>query len=146
MRACVPCVCVCVWRTGRVVWAVGFINDNFPLMGRFSEALQRRSQQVKEDMHPLLPPQVGKLIQEAAGKSNLKRVTLELGGKNPNIIFADADCKYSEAVLWAPSCCPAKTVCAQVPLQWPCLSLTSKTTVFWVILKQCNATHTRPCL
>uniref|UniRef100_A0A674P6H8 aldehyde dehydrogenase (NAD(+)) n=1 Tax=Takifugu rubripes TaxID=31033 RepID=A0A674P6H8_TAKRU len=34
---------------------------------------------------------VGKLIQEAAGKSNLKRVTLELGGKNPNIIFADAD-------------------------------------------------------
>ncbi|KAK1891546.1 Retinal dehydrogenase 1 [Dissostichus eleginoides] len=34
---------------------------------------------------------VGKLIQEAAGKSNLKKVTLELGGKNPNIIFADAD-------------------------------------------------------
>ncbi|KAM9409190.1 retinal dehydrogenase 2 [Pholidichthys leucotaenia] len=34
---------------------------------------------------------VGKLIQEVAGKSNLKRVTLELGGKNPNIIFADAD-------------------------------------------------------
>ncbi|KAJ8407697.1 hypothetical protein AAFF_G00267410 [Aldrovandia affinis] len=34
---------------------------------------------------------VGKLIQEAAGRSNLKRVTLELGGKNPNIIFADAD-------------------------------------------------------
>jgi len=37
--------------------------------------------------------QVGKLIQEAAGRSNLKRVTLELGGKSPNIIFADADCK-----------------------------------------------------
>uniref|UniRef100_A0A3Q2CHE8 aldehyde dehydrogenase (NAD(+)) n=2 Tax=Cyprinodon variegatus TaxID=28743 RepID=A0A3Q2CHE8_CYPVA len=35
--------------------------------------------------------EVGKLIQEAAGKSNLKRITLELGGKNPNIIFADAD-------------------------------------------------------
>uniref|UniRef100_A0A6Q2X7P2 Aldehyde dehydrogenase domain-containing protein n=1 Tax=Esox lucius TaxID=8010 RepID=A0A6Q2X7P2_ESOLU len=35
--------------------------------------------------------EVGKLIQEAAGTSNLKRVTLELGGKNPNIIFADAD-------------------------------------------------------
>ncbi|XP_044534449.1 aldehyde dehydrogenase, cytosolic 2 [Gracilinanus agilis] len=34
---------------------------------------------------------VGKLIKEAAGKSNLKRVTLELGGKSPCIIFADAD-------------------------------------------------------
>lgn len=43
--------------------------------------------------------QVGKLIQEAAGKSNLKRVTLELGGKNPNIIFADADCELSSSVL-----------------------------------------------
>ncbi|KTF77239.1 hypothetical protein cypCar_00004330 [Cyprinus carpio] len=38
-----------------------------------------------------LTGKVGKLIQEAAGKSNLKRVTLELGGKSPNIIFADAD-------------------------------------------------------
>ncbi|XP_006894442.1 PREDICTED: retinal dehydrogenase 1-like isoform X3 [Elephantulus edwardii] len=35
--------------------------------------------------------EVGKLIQEAAGKSNLKRVTLELGGKSPCIVFADAD-------------------------------------------------------
>ncbi|XP_053151341.1 aldehyde dehydrogenase 1A1 [Hemicordylus capensis] len=35
--------------------------------------------------------EVGKMIKEAAGRSNLKRVTLELGGKSPNIIFADAD-------------------------------------------------------
>jgi aldehyde dehydrogenase (NAD+) len=28
---------------------------------------------------------------EGAAKSNLKRVTLELGGKSPNIVFADAD-------------------------------------------------------
>ncbi|EGW14239.1 Aldehyde dehydrogenase, cytosolic 1, partial [Cricetulus griseus] len=35
--------------------------------------------------------EVGKLITEAAGKSNLKRVTLELGGKSPCIVFADAD-------------------------------------------------------
>jgi len=35
--------------------------------------------------------EVGKLILQAAGRSNLKRVTLELGGKSPNIIFADSD-------------------------------------------------------
>ena len=35
--------------------------------------------------------EVGHLIMEAAAKSNLKPVTLELGGKSPNIIFADAD-------------------------------------------------------
>jgi aldehyde dehydrogenase (NAD+) len=35
--------------------------------------------------------EVGRLIMEAAAKSNLKRVGLELGGKNPNIVFADAD-------------------------------------------------------
>ena len=33
--------------------------------------------------------EVGKLIQQAAGASNVKRVSLELGGKSPNIIFAD---------------------------------------------------------
>jgi aldehyde dehydrogenase (NAD+) len=35
--------------------------------------------------------EVGHLIMEAAGRSNLKRVSLELGGKTPNIVFADAD-------------------------------------------------------
>ncbi|XP_043916765.1 retinal dehydrogenase 1 [Protopterus annectens] len=39
--------------------------------------------------------EVGKLIQQAAGMSNLKRVTLELGGKSPNIIFADTDLDYA---------------------------------------------------
>ncbi len=34
---------------------------------------------------------VGKLIARAAAESNLKRVSLELGGKSPNIVFADAD-------------------------------------------------------
>ena len=38
--------------------------------------------------------QVGRLIQEASAKSNLKKVTLELGGKSPNIVFADCDRKY----------------------------------------------------
>ncbi len=34
---------------------------------------------------------VGKAIMKAAAETNLKRITLELGGKSPNIIFADAD-------------------------------------------------------
>nr|XP_049694658.1 aldehyde dehydrogenase 1A1 [Helicoverpa armigera] len=35
--------------------------------------------------------EVGKLIQQAAGANNLKRVTLELGGKSPLVIMNDAD-------------------------------------------------------
>src|SRR5450432_158232 len=35
--------------------------------------------------------EVGHLVMEGAAKSNLKRVTLELGGKSPNIVFADTD-------------------------------------------------------
>jgi aldehyde dehydrogenase (NAD+) len=34
---------------------------------------------------------VGKKIQEMSGQSNLKAVTLELGGKSPAIVFPDAD-------------------------------------------------------
>ncbi|KAG5417106.1 ALD5 [Candida metapsilosis] len=34
---------------------------------------------------------VGKTIMKAAADSNLKKVTLELGGKSPNIVFDDAD-------------------------------------------------------
>jgi aldehyde dehydrogenase (NAD+) len=33
----------------------------------------------------------GQIIMEAAARSNMKRVSLELGGKSPNIIYADAD-------------------------------------------------------
>jgi len=42
---------------------------------------------------------VGRKIMEASAKSNLKNVTLELGGKSPNIIFDDAD--LDQAVNWA---------------------------------------------
>ncbi|RDW87949.1 hypothetical protein BP5796_03643 [Coleophoma crateriformis] len=40
----------------------------------------------------------GKKIQEMAAKSNLKRVTLELGGKSPAVIFDD--CDIDNAVKW----------------------------------------------
>ncbi|GMT14721.1 hypothetical protein PFISCL1PPCAC_6018, partial [Pristionchus fissidentatus] len=35
--------------------------------------------------------EVGKIVMKSAAESNIKKVTLELGGKSPNIIFADAD-------------------------------------------------------
>ena len=35
--------------------------------------------------------EVGHWILETVGRTNLKRVSLELGGKSPNIVFADAD-------------------------------------------------------
>ncbi len=42
--------------------------------------------------------EVGRIVLKAAGASNLKRVTLELGGKSPVIILDDAD--LEEAVEW----------------------------------------------
>lgn len=40
----------------------------------------------------------GRTIMKAAANSNLKKVTLELGGKSPNIVFDDAD--IDEAISW----------------------------------------------
>ena len=34
---------------------------------------------------------VGKIIQKASAQSNLKNVTLELGGKSPHVVFDDAN-------------------------------------------------------
>jgi aldehyde dehydrogenase (NAD+) len=34
---------------------------------------------------------IGKIVQDLATKSNMKRVALELGGKSPAIVFEDAD-------------------------------------------------------
>lgn len=45
--------------------------------------------------------EVGKLIMQAAGRSNLKKVSLELGGKSPNIVFADADLDTAKAAAAA---------------------------------------------
>ncbi|KAF2006273.1 aldehyde dehydrogenase [Amniculicola lignicola CBS 123094] len=49
----------------------------------------------------------GKKIQEMAAKSNLKRVTLELGGKSPAVIFDD--CNLENAVTWTANAITANT-------------------------------------
>ncbi|KAK6733442.1 hypothetical protein RB195_017280 [Necator americanus] len=38
---------------------------------------------------------IGKAVMVAAAQSNVKRINLELGGKSPNIIFADADLDFA---------------------------------------------------
>ncbi|KAE8381807.1 aldehyde dehydrogenase domain-containing protein [Aspergillus bertholletiae] len=59
----------------------------------------------------------GKRITEAAARSNLKKVTLELGGKSPSIIFPDADlelavkwCVNGIAILSGQECCASSLV------------------------------------
>lgn len=49
----------------------------------------------------------GKKIMEMAAKSNQKRITLELGGKSPAIVFDDAD--IANAVQWCSSAIVANT-------------------------------------
>jgi 4-guanidinobutyraldehyde dehydrogenase/NAD-dependent aldehyde dehydrogenase len=49
--------------------------------------------------------EVGKLLMQYSGQSNLKRTFLELGGKSPNIVFADANLEKAAhmaalAVFW----------------------------------------------
>ena len=41
---------------------------------------------------------IGRTIMKAAASSNLKKVTLELGGKSPNIVFNDAD--IEQTISW----------------------------------------------
>jgi aldehyde dehydrogenase (NAD+) len=49
----------------------------------------------------------GKKIQEMAARSNLKRVTLELGGKSPAVVFDDAN--LQNAIEWCANAITANT-------------------------------------
>lgn len=44
---------------------------------------------------------VGKMLMQYSGQSNLKRTFLELGGKSPNIVFADANLEKAAAMAAA---------------------------------------------
>jgi hypothetical protein len=63
--------------------------------------------------------EVGRLLMEASAKSNLKTVTLELGGKSPLIIFEDAD--LDQAVEIAQGGIFFNMVCSQYDSHNSCL-------------------------
>jgi len=61
--------------------------------------------------------EVGKIIQQASGRTNLKGVQVELGGKSPNIVFADCDmdvaveASHNAVFFNMGQCCLAGTRC-----------------------------------
>ncbi|ODN75114.1 hypothetical protein, variant 1 [Cryptococcus amylolentus CBS 6039] len=66
---------------------------------------------------------VGRKVMEEASKSNIKKVSLELGGKGSNVIFADAD--FDEAVKYAAqgiffnhgqTCCAGSRIYVEKPI------------------------------
>jgi aldehyde dehydrogenase (NAD+) len=66
---------------------------------------------------------VGRKVMEAAAKSNLKAVTLELGGKSPNIIYSDANLEQavnwsSHGVYWnhGQACCAGSRIYVQASI------------------------------
>ena len=79
-------------RIGELIVEAGFPAGvvNLPGFGPTAGAAIARHMDV-DKMAFTGSTEVGHLIMEAAAKSNLKRVTLELGGKSPNIVFADTD-------------------------------------------------------
>ncbi|KAN0134742.1 Aldehyde dehydrogenase domain containing protein [Lactarius tabidus] len=63
---------------------------------------------------------VGRKIMEASAQSNLKNVTLELGGKSPNIVFDDADLDLAinwsiHGIFWnhGQACCAGSRIFVQ---------------------------------
>ncbi len=80
-------------RVGELIMEAGFpdgVVNLLPGYGPTAGAALTRHMDVDKVAFTGLT-EVGRLIMEEAAKSNLKRVTLELGGKSPNIVFADAD-------------------------------------------------------
>lgn len=87
-------VCDLIIKAGFPKGSVNIVNGLGPKVGE-AIAAHERIEKVAFTGSTL----VGRRIMEVAAKSNLKNVTLELGGKSPNIIFEDAD--IDQAVDWA---------------------------------------------
>src|SRR5215475_5734310 len=80
-------------RLGELIQEAGFPKGVVNILAGFGEtagaALAAHNQVDKVAFTG--STEVGKLIVAAAGASNLKKLTLELGGKSPNIVFDDAE-------------------------------------------------------
>jgi len=85
-------------RLGELVVEAGFPKGVINILTGFGEAGAALAAHSDVDKVAFTgSTEVGRLIVKAAGESNLKKVTLELGGKSPNIVFADADLKAAAA-------------------------------------------------
>ncbi len=83
-------------RVGELAMEAGFPPGVINIVPGFGDAGAALSEHMEIDKIAFTgSTEVGKLIMQAAARTNLKRVTLELGGKSPNIIFADADLDQS---------------------------------------------------
>jgi aldehyde dehydrogenase (NAD+) len=79
-------------RVGELAMEAGFPEGVVNIVTGYGEAGAAITEHMDIDKVAFTgSTEVGKLIMQGAGRSNLKRVTLELGGKSPNIVFADAD-------------------------------------------------------
>jgi len=93
--------CLAVLRLGSLIQEAGFPPGVVNIISGYGNTI---GQAISEHMHIdkvafTGSTLVGRKIMEAAAKSNLKRVSLELGGKSPNIIYDDAD--LDQAVKYA---------------------------------------------
>lgn len=85
-------------RLGELVLEAGFPKGVINILTGFGDAGAALAAHQDVDKVAFTgSTEVGRLIVKAAGESNLKKVTLELGGKSPNIVFADADLKAAAA-------------------------------------------------
>jgi aldehyde dehydrogenase (NAD+) len=79
-------------RIGDLILEAGFPDGVVNLLPGFGSAGAAIARHMDVDKVAFTgSTETGRLILEAAAKSNLKKVTLELGGKSPNIIFQDTD-------------------------------------------------------
>jgi len=80
-------------RVGELIQEAGFPNGVVNLVPGFGPtAGQALARHMDVDKVAFTGSgEVGRLVMEAAAQTNLKRVSLELGGKSPNIVFADSD-------------------------------------------------------